>query len=278
MGVPKGGPVDLNQAAFAVALPQTVFSSVILCPMCITGEQRATFHFAVTLLIPQYLTYAVCVCLQVALVVYMRNIVSAGHAEAEPGEFCAGGDHTCLLICTLVCIASFYKDLLETAYMSFWLSLLPQWDHEKHNHIVEEACRTSGLTDFPFQKYVSNEDPIELTKPAVGITWHYRVFVHVLLLPKLLIAIALVIYGAAFVASGENNEGMILNAVANVFILEIDDLVFGLLTPAMYKLWIESCGTITLCEDEVGEWQLYLPYLGILCLGLGTFGVINAWC
>ena len=168
---PVGGPFDPNQIATTRALPASIFSSVILVPMLICRAQRTEFHFIVTLLIPQYVSYLLCVAIQGTFLFYVRTLVSDKDTSISdvvcnaPKE---GVSSVLRLICMSLSVAAVLKDVGETISMHTWLNSIPRWTEEQQD-ILEYTCKTSGLTDFPFQKY-KNDDGMELLKPAVGMT------------------------------------------------------------------------------------------------------------
>lgn len=270
---PVGGPFDPNQTATTIALPASMFSSVILVPMLICREQRAQRHFIMTLIIPQYAMYVACLAVQCTFLFYVRTLVS----EKERPVCKEGGDATLRLLCMTLSVAAVLKDIAETFSMHAWLSCLPKWTQEQHV-ILEYTCENSGLTDFPMQKY-KNGDDTELVKPAVGITNRTRLLIYVcVLLVKLVMACVLLIYGTAFVGSASSDGDLILNAVAMSFILDIDDLLYELMTPRLYKTWVETCSVISFDEDEVRDSTLYWPYLAFVVIGGATGVMYGFWC
>jgi hypothetical protein len=272
---PVGGPYDPNQTVTACVLPASTFSSVFMVPLLINSEQRAEYSYILTLLVPQYVCYFVCLITQGSFLVFVRSLTS----DMVP-PICGGGSTYLRVLYLSLSVAAMFKDILETFSMHKWVSYLPDFDPEVHNKILKHCDNNSGLTSLPFQKYCDSEGT-EVTKPAAGISLHYRIGIYVfVLLPKLLFACILLVYGSAFVASGETNADLILciNAVAVVFILEVDDLVYQVLTPPMYKTWVETCSVITLCEVEQEALPMFLTYIGLFVIGGCVAGLFSFWC
>ena len=250
---------------------------MLICP-----EQRAEWHYIVTLLIPQYVTYLLCVAIQGTFLFYVRTLVSDKDTSIsdvvckEPNE---GVSSALRLVCMTMNVASVLKDVGETISMHRWLNSIPRWAKEQQD-ILEYACKTSGLTDFPFQKYKNDDDGMELLKPAVGMSTRSRLFAYVsVLLVRLVMASVVLIYGTAYVGSASSDEDLIKDTVAMIFILEIDDLLYELMTPSLYKTWVTTCSVISFDEDEIDDnYSLYWPYFVIVTIGGTTSALYGAWC
>jgi len=273
---PFGGPFDPNQIATPITLPSSIFSSVILAPLLIDKDQRRDRHYITTLIVPQILTYTACVAVQGGFLFFVRTLVS----EMTPPVCTGGGDSTLRILCMILNVAAVLNDIRETISMHVWLRCIPKWTSDQTT-IVEYTCHNSGRTSFPFQKYKEEDgDGIELVKPAVGLTRTVRCFIYVLVLfVRFTFAIWLLVYGTVFVASAANNETLILNSVVLIFILTIDDLLYDLMTPDLYKNWIKTCSVITFDEDESDNIVILCwPYFVLMFLGAATSILYGHWC
>ena len=80
--------------------------------------------------------------------------------------------------------------------------------------------------------------------------------------PKFAIAAALYWVGSAYVLTSETNEDVIMNSVAAVLVIEVDDMIYQAMAQKRTKQVIESCppavtksSSHTACMDAaVGNW------------------------
>ena len=116
-------------------------------------------------------------------------------------------------------------------------------------------------------------------------------------LPKLVIAAVTLVYASGYVLAAETNEDIILNAVAAVFILDIDDYAYHFFVTKTQQILVEGLPSLGLVPlDEVPEelqttfpkeallasddaaWQ----FLGGFALAPALFGIAAAiyqsWC
>lgn len=114
------------------------------------------------------------------------------------------------------------SDMLQTFDMGVWTYRM----------------RTTKITEILQLTWKVNED-----KPfgyASGISRMYKVAVGILvLLPKAFIGITLWWYGAGFIANSPDDVELILNTVAVLFVLEVDDQLFIVTVPTILARRIE---------------------------------------
>ena len=93
---------------------------------------------------------------------------------------------------------------------------------------------------------------LQVRKPITGISTLYRCFIYLLILFKVVIAVALGIYGGGWILFGAADAGtMILNTLASCFIFEMDDIVFAGMTSKLGKAICDAdLHTITFCARE----------------------------
>lgn len=276
---PIGGPYNPNNEAFPLTLPASCYGSVILTPVLIDEKMRAQWEWFVTLIVPQVLIYVVCVGIQLSFNFYVQAIVI--HGKDDGSEECSDGvDLYLQVLCVAASISATMQDIIETLGMHQWLQALPEWDEEVHSEVILHCGKHCKRSNFPLQKYINHQE-VEVVKPAVGLTSGYLYLIYSLvILPKLLIAVHLLVFGSAFVARSESHADMILNAVAMLFILEVDDLLYQFLTPEIFKAWVGSCSEITFDHNENRSLAMlkWKPYLGLVLIFAGTAGIIYAFC
>ena len=270
---PEGEPYEPNQAVFKVTLPASVFSSVFLAPLLIDADQRRQKHYIFTLLLPQYMSYIVCLIFQISFVVTVRSL-ALGMKTAVCGD-----EHWYLrILCLLVSVGSITVDLLQTAYMIFWVRCLPTFDPKIHSYVLQYCSKHTGRTSIPFQKW-KNSKGCEVTKPAAGISQLYRIYIYTcIILPKLMLAITLLVYGSVYVISAQSSGDLILNSMATVFILDLDDIIYNVLTPPLHKEWIETSSEITFDDDEQGYLHLYQPYIAMTAITVASIAIWMNYC
>ena len=231
-----------------------------------------------TFIAPQYFCYFAALTLQTSFIGYLYMIV-AEKAE-KPDEQCQAGDWYLRMICTLVFVASVISDLNQTFFMHKFMRQIPKWVEERDRKNLERCFSTSGLTNFPHQKYISDEYPGEtLVKPAIGITHSYRLYCYIgVLFPKVAIALALLPIGAGHLLSSGSREEIILNTLAAIFVFEVDDIMYNLMISPIHKLWLEKSSTIQMCEDEVTFGDIFTFYIVSMITAIFSFGVYQMWC
>eukprot|EP00966_Prymnesium_polylepis_P204854 4746053-Prymnesium_polylepis.1 len=108
---------------------------------------------------------------------------------------------------------------METYEIHMWLRALPGSDGPEYMHLLRFTERDKP----PGGKNT-------LVVPVSGISRDERtIFYFACLVPKFVVSVACVVAGAGAVVRSADDFGLVLNAVAATFILEIDDAVYELL-------------------------------------------------
>jgi hypothetical protein len=96
---------------------------------------------------------------------------------------------------------------------------------------------------------------LTVTKPITGISTLYRLFIYFCILAKVVIAVALGIYGGGWILFGAEDAGTtILNTLASCFVFEVDDIVFMGMTSKLGKAICDGdLHTITFCSREPAQ-------------------------
>ncbi len=125
---------------------------------------------------------------------------------------------------------------------------------------------------------------LEVRKPITGISNLYRFFIYLLILCKVVIAVALGIYGGGWILFGAADAGtMILNTLASCFIFEMDDIVFSGMTSKLGKAICDGdLHTITFCAREPAQrytnWKnLYFSFHASFVLVGSTVALNFGW-
>ena len=275
---PEGGPYEPNQTTFSMALPESIFSSVFLLPLLIDAKQRKETHFLLTLLIPQCMCYIICLVFQASIMWFMYDFVSQ-HTEISHCSATSEKGHWYLrILCLALIVAVVLIDVMETAYMVFWIRSFPDYNPKVHAKIIDYCCENSGRTSIPFQNY-KNQEGYSITKPAAGLSKTYRLFVYIaVILPKLLLALAMLTYGNKYVISAETNSDLMFNAMNALFIFDLDDIIYNVLTPALHKKWVQTSSEISFDDGEISGLYLYQSYFGVAAITAISMAIWTTFC
>jgi len=186
---------------------------------------------------------------------------------------------TLRILCLIANVAFIFGDILETVNMYRWLHCVPRWKPKTHKKILN-FCRSRerDSSSFPIQRY-KNSSGLEVKKPAVGFTFVYRfAIIMLVILPKFILGLWLLIYGTGFVASATTNSDLILNLVALLFIIQIDDVSYDLLTPDVYKSWLQSSFEVTFFKEEENKIMRWLPFFCFWGIIACVIALYYAWC
>ena len=272
-----GGPYEPNQTSFSITLPESVFSSVFLLPLLIDAEQRKETHFLLTLLIPQCLCYIICIVFQASMMWFIYDLVADAELSHCPSTSEKG--HWYLrILCLALIVAVVLIDIMETAYMVLWIQSFPDYNPKVHSKIIDYCCENSGRTSIPFQNY-KNQEGYSLTKPAAGLSQKVRLFVYIgVILPKLLLALGMLTYGNKYVISAETNSDLMFNAMNALFIFDLDDIIYNVLTPALHKKWVQTSSEISFDDGEISGLYLYQSYFGVAAITAISMAIWTTFC
>ena len=121
-----------------------------------------------------------------------------------------------MCLCTLIAFVAAFE-LREAMALRRFVRSVPIWDEEKHREII-----TKHHTCLAIKRFTSVGGAETIAMLATGITDGYRCFaICGLILPKLAIAIATLVYASGYLLHAETNEDTILSTVAAVFVLEV---------------------------------------------------------
>jgi len=252
--VVSGLPYDPRIALIDIALPSSIYSSVIVVPMS-HGQELWT------MIIPQFICYIVCITLQISFLVYLRLIV------LDNTTMCTTGGHYLRIICLLVFVAAGVLDVQETIGIHLWVNQLSTFRKSKEQPIIDEVYKSAdkggimGRTDMPHQDYSqigADDGEDKMTKMAVGITMGYRLLTYIfVILPKFFIAVLMLYYGCGHVLGSADAETMILNTLAAMFVFEVDDIIYNLMVSPLHQFWVEKTFSLTKSAKAVSSFQLY---------------------
>eukprot|EP00747_Dinoflagellata_sp_TGD_P155827 gnl/TRDRNA2_/TRDRNA2_177616_c3_seq3.p1 gnl/TRDRNA2_/TRDRNA2_177616_c3~~gnl/TRDRNA2_/TRDRNA2_177616_c3_seq3.p1 ORF type:complete len:325 (+),score=28.41 gnl/TRDRNA2_/TRDRNA2_177616_c3_seq3:123-1097(+) len=109
--------------------------------------------------------------------------------------------------------------------------------------MFELVLRRIPTTDSLSQhlKFKTDEEDGALKYSAGGMSPCRKAVVSLcILLPKLSLAVSLLLFGGFFLASSSGNIDLILNSLAVVFVIEVDEMIHGFLTPGTIRRIVEA--------------------------------------
>jgi len=131
---------------------------------------------------------------------------------------------------------------------------------------------------MPFQKW-QNDQGGEVVKPAAGISLAYRGAIYLfVILPKLLLTIAVLVYGTNYVMLATDTNGLIFNSMAATFILSLDDIIYGALTSPLHQTWLATSSEITFDDDEEDSLNHYHAYVALFGIAGTTYAMWTYTC
>ena len=272
------GPYEPNQSTFSIGLPESMFASVFLLPLLVDAKQRNEGYYFRTLILPQYMSYIICLVFQVSFMVFVHDFVSdikVSHCSATSEK----GHWYLRMLCLALIVAVVIIDIVETALMILWIRAVPDYDPKLSPKIIN-YCRENcgGRTSIPFQDY-TNQEGATITKPAAGITQTYRAMTYIfVILPKLLLGLALLIFGTKYVLSAESNGDLMFNALGMVFVFDLDDIIYKVLTSPLHKKWLQTSSEISFDDSEISTVFLYQSYLGVAGVIVISMAIWSTFC
>lgn len=278
---PIDGPFDSNQEAWSLRLPPSLYASVFTLPLAIDKTMWFDCSNFFTIFLAPLLSFILLLGIQVILIFYIYK--ETAELELPEDELLCdvtsqtGADWLLRIVCLVLATATIFADLRQTLTMYRWVQCVPEW-HPGHQEITDYCCRYSGRTSLPMQRY-HDDYGVTVKKPAVGFTCCFRfgIFLFVLI-PKVLLALLWLVYGAGYVTAGRTNTEMILRVMVIVFALNVDDVMYRVLTPDVFQTWLTSNFEITFSEEEENEAIRWLPYVALMIMGGAVTGLHIGWC
>lgn len=266
---PEGEPKGLMSWSTAelgcspLGLPHNTYGAALVAVMSSgSGGSGGTWDFYVGFYLPVALGLLSALAFQVAITYGLYLTVGSGDDMS-----CHGGDIFVRLSCLTIFTFSCLTDLTETLDMHRWVQRLPH---------------SSLMQPLQLQKFTKNREVS--CRAVTGITTSQKLFFYVcLLLPKLLVVAALFSYGAPYVLHAPDNENLILNSVAMVFVVDIDDIVFGFTMTSDTKAMMDSIPPLSLQEHEVLNTSVFYfevawPLTSFVLVGGAVAGMYSTWC
>ena len=239
-----------------------------------------SFSFSLVITLPLLSAFLASVGAQAAFVYFLRAIVDAGFddrsCDNEGSPYLRG---LCLVVLNMLALT----DVVETNDMARWLRMIPEWNAEKHAALQKEhgtflCVRSCEMFDKERGRVTEAGHVF-----ATGITPRSRALVYAcVLVPKVALALAIMVYASAYIVYAPTNEDLLLNSVATVFVLDVDDYAYTYLVPSVYRAAVSGFPAIMSRDEEfkmdLALYQFFGPFFLPLVLAGATAATYEGWC
>lgn len=231
------------------ALPETLYGLIIAEPLQLDVNVDGMFIFITELLRSMFLLL-VNYTIQ-ALFLLQFYAINAGKGE----EGCASGLESLRVLCVFVFCVSSFLEIRDSENMLFGLWACPT--KEPGHSPAHAAGQAHGAV---MEAEASNTwNPaarmnVWLKRKTEGTGWtldnmtkSYKAFaIFVIVLPKLAIALSVAYVGSVYILKSGDAESMILNTLAVLFVVDIDEFIYNTFTPASMKSQLVNIPEISL--------------------------------
>lgn len=231
------------------ALPETLYGLIIAEPLQLDIDVDGKFIFITELFRSTFLllvNYTV-----QGLFLWQFYLINS----AKTHEGCAGGLESLRILCVFVFCVSSFLEIRDSENMFFGLWACPTKDssqaqathqsHAGHGAVMEAESKGWNPAD---------RMNVWLKKKTAGTGWTlenmtkaYKAFVILaVVLPKLGIALSVAYVGSVYILKSGDAETMILNTLAVLFVVDIDEFIYNTFTPASMKSQLVNIPEISL--------------------------------
>jgi len=280
-----------------LALPESIYTAVLLIPAAFEakdygcGSKKGRTHLFIALQV--WFLYIVTLSFQAIFTWYVKVLYESkitGEREedfpnADPShswETCSYGytnqiqsewsqyyatDFFLRILCLMVFAAYCIQDLFQSMWMLMWIFYLP----------TSPGCNVHQLKTGPDQE---NKDLVEVKN---GLPCWLKLFnTQFVLIPKLSVAAFLLCYGAGFLLAARKDADVVLNALALVFVIELDDYMYSYGLPFNLKNYCETVPPVIPNTDVIERYSYINGLFGMtfnfLLLGVATYGLYSTFC
>eukprot|EP00931_Biecheleriopsis_adriatica_P028475 TRINITY_DN16966_c0_g1_i1.p1 TRINITY_DN16966_c0_g1~~TRINITY_DN16966_c0_g1_i1.p1 ORF type:complete len:302 (+),score=46.42 TRINITY_DN16966_c0_g1_i1:41-946(+) len=249
-------------------LPSTIYGAAISTLLLLPED--FSWLQCVLIAVPMWMGAILTMSIQVYICFHIVGLI-------DPDQVCHSEDADSILrIMGLLLFEALMlncaKELLD---IHRWLSRVPSAPRhrmmrmQRFKDIVhQEADRKFGT------------DTMVANKVVTGITPWERLFAYTLVISKLLVLGLLSHYGAGFVLKSLDNETIIMNSVALVFIIEVEEYIFTLVQNRTIAAYLDNMPEVGLCDREVSAiaFDDCWPLMSLPVLGIATSLAYKSWC
>lgn len=215
--------LDVTKEVPSFKLPANIWGAVIFAGFSAPSMvSQVSVHFLAALL-PGLCG---CVAIQVMFIYYIAMLVDTSDAVCEQGSPILRT--LCLAVLAWFMIA---KDFEETFQIVFFMRQFPAYDKDRDDAMLKEKGAGFLYKELP---------DFDVAVPMTGLTGFQRGSVYMLMAAKLLCGLALHYFAAGYVARSTSDENMILNSVAMLFVIEIDEIMYAVIVPDFMRRLVDK--------------------------------------
>jgi len=201
-------------------LPGTVYTSAALCG--ILFEYHTCLEW-LTRCGEAYVRLLINIVVQVFLLCAVYQIDRWQMDVIDGGTDCYQHTFAFSFFCLWIFFATVLTEIFETCQMA---------------EVILKQIPTVDGQSKSLQYMIEDGEPI-LKSGGMSVARKVCTGLFVLM-PKFAIGISMLIIGAIFLTSASSNTDILLNSLAAVFVIEVDELIFAFMTPAYMRNLIES--------------------------------------
>ena len=286
-------PAELKQengeaGNFQRVLPQSIYSAFLL-----TWLNSDTFSGAIgQSLLFTLLPLVATVGAQIILAYYLLLAVKDVDGDLAPD--CAGTPFLLQAVALTAFVALIVQEATQVLDMHLWLHMFKSADvHElmklqkyKEKIEVPTSWSTKDMTlqadgEVTFDKMKTLE--VISHRPTTGLTRCERAVMYLLvLLPNLAITGLVMAAGSGAVLRSSNRFDLVLNTVAAIFVIELDDIFYFLLLPHSTRAYLEDTPPLSRTAGGTGACQAMVvtlwPWVLTGLIVLLDWPLYQAWC
>lgn len=244
-----------------LSLPETLYSSLIVLPLCETIGKTACHR--------RVINFSLYFCLAANFVIqgfFLRYVYKIYVDNKEELGVCGGRetDQNLRVFCILIYTAYCFSDVAETLKMASFI-----WEFPRSKKFEKLLLKSS-----------IDEDGEKQLEFSSGMTYSYKLYCYLcILFPKFVIATCLLTYGTGFVVTTDVNENLILNALALGFVLDIDNMAYEYFMTFQMREVIGELPPVVMKDSKMLKINThYGTYIKAIFLSGLTYATLNAYC
>lgn len=290
----KGGELRL-------APPETIFTSLIFFPLLfkpnfhvfsLDGLQNIVSMHALVGVMSNLIGLILTVFFQITCLIYLHkdtlSSLNCTSVDCTPVD-CTSGDLILRIICLGTFVVNIGSEILQSFGLRRYIQQIPIWKDDDMEICTQlETCLVAQNVKVP------THHGVQYTVTRIskgGITCKYRVFMYFIFVIKCTIEIALLIIGSSYVVYSTSNANLILNTLSVIFIINIDNFMYGFFVSSSYKNILKGgvpeLGLVSgsphkefsIADNKMDKyWQSYASFYIILYISILVPSLYKYWC
>jgi hypothetical protein len=270
----------------ATSLPYDAWGMAIFLPLGLPlSEDTHTTNIVrfVMFHLPNYVLLAVTIVVQLTMLKHLREVAISADND---GEVCLDVGFKLQVACILVLVGSILSTELKWAVdVGKWLLRVPRYDDARHEAIWSDRKRRVSNAEWakPLMiKRLRHAGDVRVVA-ATGLSLKYKMACIVaIVVPKSVLGFFVAHFSAGFILSADNVEDIVLNGVATLFILEVDDVLVRLSMPRTLREAFEAIPPLQRDPAFANEFESLTNALGtypiMVLTGLLCAVEYSYWC